>query len=212
MIPACAVVQATRVGGVHGFGVVSPSGNEAGRPAFFQSIAREGQSRFVQGVEPPPSVQAWACAPAVPTTQTKNKINKTARGVLFISLKALKARGSIACLECEIQNGTASGAALTGRYHWGPSKFAATDISLSNDGRGSTARRYIVDILKYIGPLLDCPNYGRFPHRERKRRIGARGCRRAHVKLRSSNRGMGKHENIVLVFSGPSRTLIVTHQ
>jgi hypothetical protein len=104
------------------------------------------------------------------------------------------------------------GAALTGRYHWGPSKFAATDISLSNDGRGSTARRYIVDILKYIGPLLGgSNNVGRFPHWERKRRIGARVCRPAHLELTDSNREMGKHENTILVFfSGHLRTVIVT--
>jgi hypothetical protein len=33
-------VQAGLLGGVHGFGVVSPSGNVAGSPAFDQLIAR----------------------------------------------------------------------------------------------------------------------------------------------------------------------------
>jgi hypothetical protein len=36
-------VQAGLVGGVHGFGVVSPSGNVAGSPAFDQLIARLGE-------------------------------------------------------------------------------------------------------------------------------------------------------------------------
>ena len=37
-------VQTVRVGGVHGFGVVSPSGKVAGSPALDQSIARLGAS------------------------------------------------------------------------------------------------------------------------------------------------------------------------
>lgn len=76
VIPACELVQAGRVGGVHGFGVVSPSGNSAGSPALPQSIAREEQSKFAQGEEPSPSVQAWACAPTVPTMDTKHRIIK----------------------------------------------------------------------------------------------------------------------------------------
>jgi hypothetical protein len=103
VIPAWADVQADLVGGVHGFGVVSPSGKVAGRPAFFQSMAREGQSRFAQGAEPLPSVQAWACALTVPRAQTKNKTNKAAKRFLFISLKSLEAKGSIAWLEWETQ-------------------------------------------------------------------------------------------------------------
>jgi len=37
-----AVTHWVRVGGVHGFGVVSPSGKVAGRPALLQSMARLG--------------------------------------------------------------------------------------------------------------------------------------------------------------------------
>lgn len=110
VIPAWADVQADLVGGVHGFGVVSPSGNDAGNPAFFQSIAREGQSRFAQGAEPLPRVQAWACAPIVPRVLTKNKINKAAKRFLFISLRSLEGRGSIACLSanCKMLRALAS--------------------------------------------------------------------------------------------------------
>jgi hypothetical protein len=39
-IPAWAAVQAVRVGGVHGFRVVSPSGRVACKPAWLQSMAR----------------------------------------------------------------------------------------------------------------------------------------------------------------------------
>jgi hypothetical protein len=52
VIPACALAQAGRVGGVHGFAVVSPSGNVAGRPAFFQSMARLVARIPVHGVCP----------------------------------------------------------------------------------------------------------------------------------------------------------------
>jgi hypothetical protein len=48
-IPACALVQADRVGGVQGLGVVSPSGKVAGSPAFDQSMARLGERILDQG-------------------------------------------------------------------------------------------------------------------------------------------------------------------
>jgi hypothetical protein len=46
VVPACPVVHAGRVGGVHGLGVVSPSGNVAGNPALVQFMAREEDSTF----------------------------------------------------------------------------------------------------------------------------------------------------------------------
>lgn len=88
VMPAWALVQAGRVGGVHGFAVVSPSGRMAGSPACDQSMAREGQRRFAQGEEPLPSAQASACAATLPTVEIKNRIKKAAKRFLFISLKS----------------------------------------------------------------------------------------------------------------------------
>ena len=42
VVPACPDVQAGRVGGVHGFVVVSPSGKVAGRPAAGQLVPLGG--------------------------------------------------------------------------------------------------------------------------------------------------------------------------
>jgi hypothetical protein len=44
-----AVTHCVRVGGVHGFGVVSPLGSTAGNPALLQSIARLEDRTFDQG-------------------------------------------------------------------------------------------------------------------------------------------------------------------
>ena len=69
-MPACTDVQAARVGGVHGLGVVSPSGKVAGSPAFFQSIARlELRMLDQEGC-------AWARVEANNDTQNKANGNR----------------------------------------------------------------------------------------------------------------------------------------